>query len=78
MQVCWHYTVGERLARIIALGEIRTSTTGVRASEKPVVWFSTNPVWENTAGPVLLDNVTSKRIDLDKQQMHQLCGGLDE
>jgi hypothetical protein len=45
----WHYTIGLKLAAILEAGELRPSTAGVPAGERPAVWFSRNPYWERTA-----------------------------
>lgn len=48
MQI-WHYTIGDRLARIMLDGAIRPATANIAPGERPVVWFSANAVWEPTA-----------------------------
>lgn len=45
----YHYTIGAYLLPIIESDEIRPATAGVPAGERPAVWFSTNPEWEETA-----------------------------
>lgn len=51
----WHYTVGIRLASILADGLIRPAIAGVRSHERPGVWFSADPVWEPTANKSIAD-----------------------
>src|SRR5947207_2911795 len=49
----WHYTTEESLIRILASGEIRPATAGVPTDERPIVWFSSNQLWEPTSAKVL-------------------------
>lgn len=42
----WHYTAV--LEKIIASGEIRTTSVGRAPTVKAAVWLSTNPNWERT------------------------------
>lgn len=44
----YHYTKGYHIEEIIETGVIRPATLGVPEGERLVVWFSSNPVWENT------------------------------
>ena len=43
----WHYTIYHTFRKIVESGEIKTHTTA-RLNEKPVVWLSSNPIWEET------------------------------
>jgi hypothetical protein len=45
----FHYTVFQRLQSIFTDTEIKVATKNVPAGVKPVVWFTTNPDWEETA-----------------------------
>ena len=45
----WHYTTGQRFLTIVVDGVIQPSTAFVEPPERPIVWFSTHPVWEATA-----------------------------
>ena|SRR5215813_7244601 len=45
----WHYTVGVKLRSILKDQVLRQATAHVHADERPVVWATTNPVWEQTA-----------------------------
>lgn len=47
-RLVYHYTVGGNFKRILASGVILPATAGVLPPERPIVWFSTNPLWENT------------------------------
>ena len=45
----WHYTIAATLLEIVESGVIKTQSGKLPAGTKPVVWFSTNPKWEQTA-----------------------------
>lgn len=45
----WHYTTGNDFKKIVESGEIQPSRGRVPPSERPAVWFSTEPIWEPTA-----------------------------
>lgn len=47
-RLVYHYTIGGNFKRIFASGVILPATAGVLPPERPIVWFSTNPLWENT------------------------------
>lgn len=51
----YHYTIGDRLEQIVSSGEIRPAVAGVTRGERPAVWFSTNPEWEETANKPIMD-----------------------
>jgi hypothetical protein len=44
----WHYTIGYHLPEIIRTGAILPSIEFVPATERPVVWFSSNQEWEHS------------------------------
>lgn len=68
----WHYTTGQRLADIIISQEIRPATAFVDANEKPVVWFSTSPDWEEVANKMLQEADGSIQ-KLSKQETARLA-----
>lgn len=45
----WHYTILDAFRSILHDGFIKPATEFVPPGERPVVWFSSNPVWENSA-----------------------------
>jgi hypothetical protein len=45
----WHYTVVVRLAGILQDQVIQPARAGIGYTERPAVWLSTNPFWEETA-----------------------------
>jgi hypothetical protein len=70
----WHYTKGVHLPKIIASGEIRPATVGVGVGERPIVWFSTNPRWEETASPGRIDDQGQlRKATLEKMEV--ICAG---
>jgi hypothetical protein len=58
----WHYTVYQHLKKIAESGEIRPTAKYTEYGEIAVVWFSTNPVWEETVRKSIKDTETSKQI----------------
>ncbi len=48
-QVLWHYTIAAYLESIIKDGFIYPATAGVPKGERPIVWLSSNMLWEQTA-----------------------------
>jgi hypothetical protein len=51
--IFWHYTTGKNFEAITRDGLIVPATAGVPKREKPIVWFSSNQYWEQTAGKML-------------------------
>jgi hypothetical protein len=45
----WHYTTGTCFLQITEEGYIQPATAYIAPGERPIVWFSTNPIWEPTA-----------------------------
>ena len=43
----WYYTIQKDLPYLLATGEIMPVNKTVTQQEKPSVWISSNPVWEN-------------------------------
>lgn len=70
----WHYTIGQRLIPILESGVIKQATAFISEDEKPVVWFSTNPVWEKTCNK--LKQTNHGFISLSKEETMRLGGGL--
>ena len=74
-QLRWHYTVRQRLDGLLRAGVLPLATAGLPAGERPVVWFSSNQLWEETA------NQAWQRPDGtinpgNKEATHLLGGGL--
>jgi|HubBroStandDraft_4_1064222.scaffolds.fasta_scaffold241059_2 hypothetical protein len=83
----WHYTVGGALKSIYTDGFIYPEQfvpTGVR----PIVWFTSSPVWEETANKQLcdarltirtitqLENHADEIRPLTRDETAAVCGGL--
>jgi hypothetical protein len=58
----WHYTVYLRWVDIAASGTLRPATALLGARERPVVWFSMNPVWEETANKSWQNRIGWRRL----------------
>lgn len=43
----YHYTKGSNLAKIVIEGRIRVSKSLIDKNEKPAVWLTKSPVWDN-------------------------------
>lgn len=74
-EIVWHYTTGELFRLIVESGELRPATTYVPENERPIVWFSSNKNWEQTANKALRNNDGTVR-SLDRDEMAALGGGL--
>jgi hypothetical protein len=72
----WHYTVGLRLIEIIESKVIKPATANVPRGEKPVVWFSSNPVWEMTCNKGFQDKATGLIRTLTKEETAYYGNGL--
>ena len=66
--ICWHYTVGARLGAILASQVLRPAEHGVPQGERPVVWFSSNPDWEQTANKGMIDNGAHRSLTKDETE----------
>jgi hypothetical protein len=48
-ELLWHYTVRPHILSILSDGVIKPATAFVSRRERPIVWFSSNQNWEQTA-----------------------------
>lgn len=71
----WHYTTGEKIGLILKEGMIRQSPN-VGGSERPAVWFSSNPVWEVTSRKGRFDPISGGIKQLEMEEHLIYCGGL--
>lgn len=46
--IAWHYTFNYKITSIITMGYLKKCPQKVLKGEPQGVWFSTNPIWENT------------------------------
>jgi hypothetical protein len=75
-QTAWHYTTGALALQIIRDGVIRPATAGIPAGERPVVWFSTQPHWEQTANKLLKQqDGTLRSLSFEETIAHGGGGG---
>ncbi|MBF0381311.1 MAG: hypothetical protein HQL69_09850 [Magnetococcales bacterium] len=70
----YHYTVTKLLNQIFNDGYIKPATAIVPKHERPVVWLSMNPFWEETAYKSYFQN--GVMTSLNRQQTHDKFGGL--
>lgn len=68
----WHYTIGEKVDMIIRDGFLRQSSVGIHPRELPVVWFSSNPIWEATANKAIMQDDGARL--LTTRQMRDVFG----
>jgi hypothetical protein len=74
--ILWHYTTGKNFQSIFKDGRILAATAGVPKREKPIVWFSSNGYWEQTAGKLLrMPDGTLMKLSME-HHTQKLCGGL--
>lgn len=74
--LAWHYTTGEKFEGIKRSGYIHPATANVPEHERPVVWFSLNQHFEETARKGIIDPATGQRRWATLAEMRELCGGL--
>lgn len=70
----WHYTTGEKFQLIKNERLLRPAYLGVLPPERPVLWFSTNPVFEPTAMKARL--IDGKRQALTLRELYDLAHGI--
>lgn len=60
----YHYTCASSLVKILEDGLIKQATLYVHKSERPAVWLSYAPEWEETASMSVQDQETGKEVHL--------------
>ncbi len=66
----WHYTATRRLAKIIESRKIMATSMGIEPMEHPVVWFSSNPDFEQSARNEIRDKDNgSARPEATREEM---------
>ena len=68
----FHYTIGQRLPKIVSDGFIDRSR--LEGLPTPAVWVSANPEWENSVVKSIMKD--GARVRLSKEEIHDLGGGL--
>ena len=72
--LAWHYTVGNHFLKIMESGYLRPTDIGIEPGEKPILWFSTNQTWDQTACKAVLKD--GKICRISKEETRNLGGGL--
>jgi hypothetical protein len=73
--IAWHYTTGEKFALIAESGHLTPATLGVEPPELPIVWFSINQYFENSAKKAVETEDGSYR-SATLSEMHEHADGL--
>lgn len=63
----FHYTHGTNAVKIFKSGAIRQATGGLQKRERPVVWFSSHPLYEPTALPAWEQRGQARRLTSIKE-----------
>jgi hypothetical protein len=69
----FHYAPWIRLPDIAESGRLMPSNAGGAPHEPPLLWFSSNPVWEPTANKSIMVNGTSHEMTFEQQQQTIGC-----
>ena len=75
MKTAWHYTTGQKAKMIFESGELKPTDAFIEAQERPILWFSKNQDWEQTANKMLAGPGGALR-PLTMEETRELCGGL--
>jgi hypothetical protein len=70
----WHYTVGHKLPPIREAYALRPNGAKVAPNERPVVWFSADPVYEPTAIKLVQMPGQARLRRPSVAEMHELIG----
>jgi hypothetical protein len=54
MKTAWHYTTGQKAKLIFESGELKPTGAFIEAQERPILWFSKNQEWEQTANKMIM------------------------
>jgi hypothetical protein len=74
LKLLWHYTVGMKMPAIVRSGVLKPAVAFVPEGEIPVVWFSSEPRWEQTANKMLM-TAAGQLVCLNFEQTVMLFGG---
>jgi hypothetical protein len=72
----WHYTIGAKLKAILTDGKIKPTTAFIPRGERPIVWFTSSSVWEETATKGILDPKTGEIVTATHEEPAAQGGGL--
>lgn len=70
----FHYTVGTKLPAIAASGALLPLAIDLEPGERPVVWFSTNLYWEQTATKLIFSPLTGRVQRPTMLELHRMIG----
>ena len=76
VELVWHYSKVIHLSEIMKSGKLLPATAGVPASEKPVLWFSSSPVYPPSACMGTFDPVTGQARTMSVVETAASCGGV--
>jgi hypothetical protein len=74
--VRWHYTIGKCLESILQDGFLKPATANMWPGERPIVWFTTSPEWEQIANKSRIDTMTGISITLTREETEKDGRGL--
>lgn len=75
-ELAWHYTTGSHFLAIVESGRILPATAYVSGRERPIVWFSTNQQWEQTANKMWRRPDGKLQPTTTRGENYKLGGGL--
>ena len=75
MKTAWHYTTGQKARLIFESGELKPTGAFIEAQEKPILWFSKNQDWEQTANKMTM-LPDGKIRPLSMEETRKMGGGL--
>jgi hypothetical protein len=73
--IAWHYTTGEKFERIARSRELRPPSVSFNPPERPILWFSLNQFWEQTANNAYRQD-DGTIVELDMQATLEIGRGL--
>jgi hypothetical protein len=57
----YHYTTNIALSKIVMDGKLITTSVLICKNERPAVWFSTNPDWDETVRKSFINKMTGEK-----------------
>jgi hypothetical protein len=67
--LAWHYTTGEKFEEIVAAGFLRPTSMHIGPSERPILWFSLNQGWEQTANKGWEERGVRRRLTMEETRV---------
>ena len=72
--LAFHYTTGYCFEKIVVDQSLKPATAFVPRNEKPILWFSSDPYWENTANKAIMENGNIRKLTMKETMLRG--GGL--